>query len=940
MNTTIEILIVNNNRNHADSLRALLERNGYAICVAHNGKDALETIRQHQPTMVISAIAMPEMDGYELCQRVKADDAFKEIPVILLTPLSDPQDIIRGMESGANNFIVTPYEEKFLLSRIRYILANQELRKMTKSEMGMEIFFGGKKYFFTPDRIQIIDLLLSTYETAVQKNIELEKTRVNYLALLETSADAVIVVDQAQVVQFANPAAERLFDCSMQALLNQPFAYPIQANTTTELSIPHNDGSMAIAEMRVTQTDWREERAYLATLRDITQRKKAEEAVQQRNRQLSMLNHVSQMFSSSLEFTTVIETVLEEVQALLNAFSVSFWLLESGSNELVCKHAKGPGCETLIGMRLRVGQGLTGWAAQQNQTLLIADTWNDARHFKQIGQQAQETSRSMLSIPLRSKGHVIGVLNLTNPNIGHFTEHDVTLLEPVAAAAATALENARLYTEAQREIARRKEVEEELRQAKASAEQANQSKSVFLASMSHELRTPLNAILGFAQLIARSKRLEPSEQEDLNIIIRSGEHLLTLINQVLDLSKIEAGRMTLNSNEVDLHRLFQDLADLFGLRAREKGLRLVVECPPDIPHFILSDEIKLRQILINLLNNAIKFTKIGSVALRVSQSTSPQENIELPAPQHFLHFSIQDTGPGMSPAEQAKLFQQFVQTSSGQATQEGSGLGLAISRKFIEMLGGHISVVSSPGEGATFHVSLPMHICDAPAQEVEPPQTVIGLAPGQPRYRVQIADNNIENRRLLTALLQPVGFELFIANTLEHWELWQPDIIVFDPTVIGYDAIKRITANPIGQRIPIIALSAIPFEEERRAALAAGCHDFLRIPFRPHELFVILQKHLGAQYLYVEAAQPPSVIEKTQNTAGVSDEHIQTIPSELIERLYYATNLADIAMLAAAVDEIAMLNEPLAASLRQLVHNFDYASILDALKQHVTENKS
>ena len=931
MNDSIEILIVDNQREHADSLRALLERSGYDVCVEYNGKDALDAIRRHRPTMVISAIAMPEMDGYELCQHVKADDALKEIPIILLTPLSDPQDIIRGMESGANNFIVTPYEEKFFLSRIRYILANQELRKMTKSEMGMEIFFGGKKYFFTPDRIQIIDLLLSTYETAVQKNLELEKSRVNYLALLETSADAVVVVDRQNRVQFVNPAAEQLFERPAKMFLEQPFDFPLQAGETTELRISRRDGSAAIAEMRVAETDWREERAYLATLRDITQRKEAEEAVQHRNRHLSLLNHDSQMFGSSLELNTVIETVLEEVQTLLNAFSISLWLLESGTNELVCKHAKGPGSDALIGVRLRVGQGLTGWAAQQNQTLLIPDSWNDARHFKQIDQQAQETSRSMLSIPLRNKGHVIGVLNLTNPNIGHFTDQDVTLLEPVAAAAANAIENARLYTEAQREILRRQDVEEELRQAKAAAEQANHSKSVFLASMSHELRTPLNAILGFAQLVARSERLQPFEQEDLRIIIRSGEHLLTLINQVLDLSKIEAGKMTLNSNNVDLHRLLQDLADLFGLRAREKGLHLIFECPPDIPHFIISDEVKLRQILINVLNNAIKFTKTGGVRLRASQATREQST---------LRFSIQDTGPGMSQAEQHRLFEQYVQTNSGQAAQEGSGLGLAISRKFTEMLGGRIEVASTPGEGATFHILIPIQVCETPPKESAASRNVVALAPGQPRYRVMVGDNNPENRRLLTALLQPVGFELFLDKTLEHWADWQPDIILFDPVVIGYQAIQRIKADPTGQRIPIAALSAIPFEEERRVALAAGCDDFLRTPFRASELFALLATHLGAQYLEQETDKAPPDSASIGGAASAPAEPFQAIPPELIERLRYATHLADIGMLTSAIDDVGLHNDELAASLRLLANNFDYAHIFEMLKQQASTDKS
>lgn len=530
MNDNIEILIVENSLTQAMKLQYILEKNGYGVSVTHDGKEALAAINKRKPTMVISTLVMPEMDGYELCQQIKADEDLKEIPVIFLTSLSDPQDIMRGMESGVNNFIVKPYEEKLLLSRIRYIIANQELRSISMTEMGMDIFFGGKKYFFTQDRIQIIDLLLSTYETAVQKNLELEQTKTNYLTLLKTNADAVVVVDQEGLICFVNPAAETLFDRRAEDLLDEPFEFPVKAGDTTELTIVRRDGKTAIAEMRVVKTDWQGEDAYLASLRDITERKRAEEALQQRNRALSLLNRISQMFGSSLELEHVLETVLDEVQRLLDAFSISLWLIVPVKDELVCMHAKGPGSKDLVRQRLDMGQGITGWAAKHNESLLIPDLWADERHIKEIDEQTGVAIRSMLSIPLQIKGNVIGVLNLVDLRVGHFTQSDLTLLEPIAAAAAIAIENARLYTTAQQEIIERKRAEEALRHAKDAAETANRAKSAFLANMSHELRTPLNAILGFAQLLSRSQDLNAEQRENLGIISRSGEHLLTLIN--------------------------------------------------------------------------------------------------------------------------------------------------------------------------------------------------------------------------------------------------------------------------------------------------------------------------------------------------------------------------------------------------------------------------
>jgi signal transduction histidine kinase len=319
---------------------------------------------------------------------------------------------------------------------------------------------------------------------------------------------------------------------------------------------------------------------------------------------------------------------------------------------------------------------------------------------------------------------------------------------------------------------------EELAIAKERAEVANQAKSTFLTTMSHELRSPLNAILGFAQLMTHSSTLIPQDKENLGIISRSGEHLLNLINDVLDMSKIEAGRTTLNQKNFDLHRLLADVEDMFRLKADDKGIQLLFECTSDVPQYVRTDEGKLRQVLINLLSNALKFTEEGGVTLRVSRGAEEQESRGgesfTPAPPHpcpLLYFEVQDTGPGMTPDEIDTIFEAFVQTETGRQSQEGTGLGLPISRKFVQLMGGDMQVKSPPsvpttggevrgGQGTTFKFDIQVSIVEAGEvveQTVGLSRRVIALAPDQPRYRILIVDDRWDNRRLLIKLLTDVG---------------------------------------------------------------------------------------------------------------------------------------------------------------------------------------
>ncbi|MEC4983926.1 MAG: response regulator [Oscillatoria sp. PMC 1068.18] len=495
------------------------------------------------------------------------------------------------------------------------------------------------------------------------------------------------------------------------------------------------------------------------------------------------------------------------------------------------------------------------------------------------------------------------------------------------------------------DISDRKQTEVALQQAKEAAEAANYAKSNFLASMSHELRTPLNAILGFSQMLAHDSSLNLQQQEYINIINRSGEHLLTLINDILSMSKIEAGRVFLQENPLDLYRLLNTITEMLKLKAHAKSLELILEIAADVPRYISTDERKLRQVLINLLGNAIKFTHLGSVCLRVKAGTendSKRFPFDPQVPTIKLIFAVEDTGIGIAPQEIESLFDPFVQTTTASKSSEGTGLGLAISKQFVSLMKGELKVSSILGQGSTFTFEIQARLiqpAEVPYKKVA--QRVIGLEPDQRRHRILVVEDVQENRKLIVKLLTDLGIEIQEAvngqEAVKIFPLWQPDLILMDirmPVMDGLEATRIIKQRYQSHPTIIIALTASAFEENRTTVLAAGCDDFLSKPVSEELLWEKLQHHLGLRFLFAEALP---TISTPEPQFSLTKDNLCVMQLAWREKLYHASYTLDEEKINELVRQIPASEQSLAEAIASLIENFRLDLLIEISRQAVEE---
>ncbi len=465
--------------------------------------------------------------------------------------------------------------------------------------------------------------------------------------------------------------------------------------------------------------------------------------------------------------------------------------------------------------------------------------------------------------------------------------------------------------------------------ARNAALAANRAKSVFLANMSHELRTPLNAILGFSALMRRDSGLSEEQRGTLSIINRSGEYLLKLINDVLDMAKIEAGQMQLAHAPFDLGGLVHDLMEMMRIRASEKGLTLLLDQSSEFPRYIVGDEARVRQILVNLIGNAIKFTEEGGVTVRLGTHQN--------AIAHLI-IEVEDSGPGIGAAEQAAIFQPFVQLGDA-SDSRGTGLGLSITHQFVQLMNGRLSLESQPGRGALFRVDLPLTAAsesDVRRMVAQDEGDVIGLAEGEPSRRILIVEDQSENQLLMKKVLEPLRYSLMVAENgkqaVELFESWRPDLIFMDrrmPVMDGLESTRRIRARPGGAGVKIVAVTASAFREQRDEMLQAGLDDFIRKPYRSREIYDSLARQLGVKFRY--AAPPPPL--DAESEAPLTPEQFAPVPEPLRAALAAALESLERPRIDAALRAIAPHAPGLSRSLTALAENFQYAAILRVLEE-------
>jgi len=667
----------------------------------------------------------------------------------------------------------------------------------------------------------------------------------------------------------------------------------------------------------------------IGTSWDITDEKQARlRLIQQSNMQQILMNMASRFIN--IPITRVDEEIneaLKEIGEFVEAdrcyiFNYDFENQTTSNEYEWCDSGVEPQIDKLQQESLeQIEQWVDAHVKGQNICIEDANALPEGALKKNI---LDQDIKSLIAIPMMFEHKCLGFVGFDSIRcIRQFGDTEIVLLQLFAEL----MINIKIKSKTEKELLETN-IFLESATAKANemaikAERANQSKSLFLANMSHEIRTPLNAIIGFSQLINRDPHLTEKQKEYAHSITRAGEHLLMLINDILQLSKMEAGRLELNPVNVNLAMLLSDLRNIFYEKAQAKHLWFIFESAPDLPAFVFVDEGKLRQIFVNLIGNAIKFTEHGGIAVR----TRIQKITES---QSFLHVEVQDSGPGISPKEQNKLFRYFEQTTTGMQKGSGTGLGLVLSRELARLMNGDIKVSSEEGKGTVFTFFVEIEEGDSEIVEVVSPKRVLSIKNREGSYRVLIVDDNSDNLKVIVSLLELVGFEVYTAingkDAVAKFEENNPDLILMDirmPVMDGYEAISQIRNSEKGVFVPIVALTASAFEEDHSKIEKCDIQAVLRKPFREHELFSVIGEILNINYLYDEEELMDKVPEY-QEASGL-EEDVKQLPDDLIEKMKEVVAVADLDSLITLINQIDKKQSQFINILLFHANNFDYS---------------
>jgi PAS domain S-box-containing protein len=809
--------------------------------------------------------------------------------------------------------------------------------------------------------------------------LALKESQHRYQLLAEASPVGIFHADQQGNCFYANQRCKKLTGLSLEKTMGKGWARAIHPEDRREVfaawtqavenkfafrsehRLRHPDGTItwvitqSLPEIDTDGTVM----GYIGTITDISDRKQAEQELSESAERERATSQTIQRMRQTLDLETIFAATTQELRQALNCDRVVVYRFNStgygefvsesvapGWISLIEEHANYPHFTEYTFKNSQCIQDIIQHSGQINQNgqnlennnqcfCVVTDIYQADFDLEHINLLERFQVKAYIAVPIYCGNQLWGLLvTYQNSSPRQWKAGETNIVIQIGNQLGVALQQAQLFAQTQRQS-------QALQQAVIAADAANRAKSEFLASMSHELRTPLNAILGFTQVMSHDTKLSSEHQQNLAIINRAGEHLLNLINDILEMSKIEAGRAVLNIHSFDFIHLLISLEEMLKFRASSKGIQLIFITEPDVPQYIQADENKLRQVLLNLLSNAIKFTDHGSVTLRVTlkdNQTHP-ENEKL-----TLHVEIQDTGTGIAPEEIELLFETFGQTASGRKSQQGTGLGLAISQKYVQLMGGNIHVTSKLGEGSTFAFDIsitPAAVVDVQVNNHKCP--IVGLAPQQPEYRILVVDDARDSRLLLEKILTSIGFLVQEAangqEAIALWQKWQPHLILMDmqmPVMDGYTATKIIKTREITNTPTLImACTAKAFEEQRQEIMIAGCDDLINKPFREEELLEKIGACLGVKYIYQE--QNFQQINQNQQKSIFSEQDIllllSQMPPDWITKIYNAAAQCSDDLILDLTEQIPPEQENLKNYLIDLANHFYFEKIMELTSQ-------
>ncbi len=817
-----------------------------------------------------------------------------------------------------------------------------------------------------------------------RKQAELELLKVTQA--VESTSDAIAITDlkgrsiyhnQAFIQRYGYTVEELYLTNVAKAMYVQPQIYKQIYKTicsglswSGEIELKTKNGETVTTLIRADniKDDSGNFIGFVGVITDITQRKEVEATLLQQLKRERLAVAMLERIRSSLNLEEVLTTAVEEVRHFLQVDRTVIYRFNPDWSGFIAVESVEKNCMAIAGMEINdccFGQNYAP-LYKNGRILATDDVYNAGIADCHLNLLTQLQVRANLVVPILQGENLWGLLiahHCTGPR--PWQKFEAECLQQLGVQLAIAIQQSTLFQQAQTEIADRKQAEGALQLAKESAEAANRAKSEFLANMSHELRTPLNGILGYIQLLKPDRNLTTEQQESLNNAQQCGDHLLTLINDVLDLAKIEADKMELSLTEMNLSLFLKSIVNLFQMRSAQKGIDFNFEQLSPLPSWVFADEKRLRQILINLLSNAVKFTNQGGVTLKIgyvqnfTENSTPINSIKaLPdmtapnlekLPATTIRFQVEDTGIGIGSHKLVEIFLPFHQVGDRHNFVEGTGLGLSISQKLVKMMGGEIHVQSTSGKGSIFWLDIDLAAVAQCSEVPSPPpkQRLVGFV-GLKR-KLLLVDDNEANRAMLNKMLSRLGFEIVQATDGEdclHKALeFQPDLILMDllmPIMDGWEATRRLRHLPELKDTVILALSASVYETTRQESILAGCNDFLTKPIQTNDLLESLRVHLGLEWVYEDGSSGKKRKAQTpiaESDLAAADSTIVSPASDSVLTLLRLSSMGDIE---AILDEISKLENsdqklvPFAHHVRQLAKGFQLKQIRVFLKQHLS----